>query len=207
MDYKEINDYELLYMISDSDNSDTFEVLLDKYKPFVNQQLQKNKSIARKCGIDLDDLEQEVYLVLIYAIRNYNDNKDSCFYTYLKVLIERRISNFWREVFSARQLTLTSALSLSTPIGDYLTIEDVVKDNDSLIENIALEKDLLDEIYDFCYELSFDKACIFEMFINGYSREIIASSLCVPYKRVAYLLDIMKKKLKICLLKKGLFMI
>ena len=54
MDYREINDYELLYMISDNDYS--FEILLDKYKPFIEKKLRRYANCFKKYGVDIEDL-------------------------------------------------------------------------------------------------------------------------------------------------------
>ena len=108
MDYKEINDYELLYMISDNDYS--LDLLLEKYKPFVNQKLQRYNDYFYKYGIDIEDLRQEIYLSLIYAVNNFDENSDASFYTYLNVLLEHKISNFWREQFSAKNSILLNVL-------------------------------------------------------------------------------------------------
>ena len=60
MDYKNINDYELIYMIRENDSDKN--IVFNKYKPLV-------ESIAKECykktnkSIDLDDLIQEGYKV------------------------------------------------------------------------------------------------------------------------------------------------
>lgn len=194
MDYKEINDYELLYMISDNDYS--LDLLLEKYKPFVNQKLQRYNDYFYKYGIDIEDLRQEIYLSLIYAVNNFDENSDASFYTYLNVLIEHKISNFWREQFSAKNSILLNSISLASPVNDNLTVADILADNSAGIEDIIMEENVLIEVYNFCYDLSIEDAFVFELYLNGYSRQSISFLLNVSYKRTSYLICKIKDKLK-----------
>lgn len=205
MDYKNINDYELLYMICDSD--DSLDLLLDKYKPFINQKLIKYADYFKKYGIDLEDLRQEVYLSIISAINNYDEKNNATFYTYLNILIERKIANFWRSQFSAKNSFVINSIPLSAPVNDNLTIGDIVSDDSDMTENIVLERKIVEEVYNFCFALSLDDAFVFELYINGYSREIISTLLNLPYKKISYLLSKNKRKLKNYLQKKELFVL
>lgn len=194
MDYKEINDYELLYMISDNDYS--LDLLLEKYKPFVNQKLQRYNDYFYKYGIDIEDLRQEIYLSLIYAVNNFDENSDASFYTYLNVLIEHKISNFWREQFSAKNSILLNSISLASSVNDNLTVADILADNSAGIEDIIIEENILREVYNFCYDLSIEDAFVFELYLNGYSRQSISFLLNLSYKRTSYLICKIKDKLK-----------
>lgn len=205
MDYKEINDYELLYMVCDDDYS--LELLLEKYKPFINQKLFRYVDYLKKYSIDVEDLRQEVYLTVIHAIKNYDDNSNACFYTYLNVLIEHKISNFWRDQFSSRNSIFLNAVSLSTLVSDNLNLGDLIADNSEKTEDILLEKNVVEEVFNFCYGLSLEEAYVFELYLNGYSRENISILLNITYKRSAYLIFKIKNKLKKYMLKNELLVI
>lgn len=205
MDYRGINDYELLYMVCDDDFS--LDILLEKYKPFINQKLQRYSDCFKKYGVDIDDLRQELYLSIIYAVNNYDENSSASFYTYLNVLIEHKISNFWREQFSNRNSILLNSLSLTTPVYDNLTVADLLADKSLEIENIIIEEDILREIYNFCCGLPMEDAFVFELYLNGYSRISISCLLDISYKRISYLITKLKEKLEKDLIKKDLLVI
>lgn len=194
MDYREINDYELLYMISDNDYS--FEILLDKYKPFIEKKLRRYANCFKKYGVDIEDLKQELYLSVIYAINNYDQNGNASFYTYLNRLVEYRLSNFWREQFSYRNSAFFNSVSLSLPIGENLTLADLLTDKSYNIEDIIAEKNVVMKIKDFCYDLPLEEAYVFELYIDGFSRESISLLLNLSYKRTSYLICKIKDKLK-----------
>ena len=54
--YRDLNDYELIYMVEEND--DARELLFDKYKPIVKKMASKYKMEASKVGLDIDDLIQ-----------------------------------------------------------------------------------------------------------------------------------------------------
>ena len=205
MNYKEINDYELLYMISDND--DSLEILLEKYKPFIERKIRRYADYFRKYGVDIEDLRQELYLSVIYAINNYDQSSSASFFTYLNRLVEHRLSNFWREQFSFRNSALFNSVSLSLPIGENLTLADLLTDKSYNIEDIIVEKNVLMKIKDFCYELTLEEAYVFELYVDGFSRESISLLLDIPYKRIAYFVAKFKNKLKNFLLKEELLMV
>lgn len=205
MDYKEINDYELLYMISDNDYS--FEILLDKYKPFIEKKLRRYANCFKKYGVDIEDLKQELYLSVIYAINNYDQNSNASFYTYLNRLVEYRLSNFWREQFSYRNSAFFNSVSLSLPIGENLTLADLLTDKSYNIEDIIAEKNVVMKIKDFCYDLPLEEAYVFELYIDGFSRESISLLLDIPYKKITYFIAKFKNKLKNFLLKEELLVV
>ena len=205
MNNKEINDYELLYLISDND--DSLEILLYKYKPFIERKIRRYSDYFRKYGVDIEDLRQELYLSVIYAINNYDQSSSASFFTYLNRLVEYRLSNFWREQFSYRNSAFFNSVSLSLPIGENLTLADLLTDKSYNIEDIIVEKNVLMKIKDFCYELTLEEAYVFELYVDGFSRESISLLLDIPYKRIAYFVAKFKNKLKNFLLKEELLMV
>lgn len=204
--YKTVNDYELLYMISDN-NDDSLEFLFEKYKPFINRKLSKWKAKASRFGIDLEDLEQEINLALVSAVNSFNENNGTSFYTYLNVVLERRIVNVFRNQSTCKNRILLNTISLSTPINEDMTISDILADNGSFIDEIVYERELNMNLSKFCYELPIGDAMVFEMFLSGYNREVISELLEIPIKRISYLLCKIRKKSKQFLLNNELFVI
>ena len=70
MDYKQINDNELLYLISDN-NDEYKNAVFEKYKPIVLAKAKTYCKINKDSSIDFSDLVQIGYIGLNNAIRFY----------------------------------------------------------------------------------------------------------------------------------------
>ena len=88
-----------------------------------------------------------------------------------------------------------------------MTLSDLLTDKSYNIEDIIVEKNVLMKIKDFCYELTLEEAYVFELYVDGFSRESISLLLDIPYKRIAYFVAKFKNKLKNFLLKEELLMV
>lgn len=205
MNYKEVNDYELLYMVSDND--DNLEFIIEKYKPFINQKIFKYSNYFRRYGIDEEDLKQELYLMIVDAVNSYDDDSMASFYTYLNVLIERKLINFWRSYFSKRNSVVYNSVSISKLVTDNICVEDLLKSSDRKIEDEIIDRDIIAKMFMFCYCLPIEDAFVFELYINGYQRESISQLLDISYKRVYYLVNKNMKKLNNYLRKEELLML
>ena len=88
----EYNDNELLYLISENDES-AFEILCEKYRPLIVNRLRRFK-IKDK---NYDDYYQECLMVLDYCAKNYREDKSYTFNIYLDVSIQNKIRNTLRK--------------------------------------------------------------------------------------------------------------
>ena len=165
--YRELNDYELLYMVCDSNEND-FNILLVKYKPLIYKLVKDYIKVFKKFGYDLEDLMQIGYITLYKASRLYDIYNNSMFYTYFKNALEKNIISVIRNNNSNKKQVLNNALSYD----NYL--------NDSNISFIDLISDTNDT-NDFSYEITTFKnsmpinlSWIFELYYNGYSKEEIS---------------------------------
>lgn len=199
MDYKEFNDYELIYQIKESDET-AYSTLLDKYKPLVNklasEYLSKNKNI----GIDFDDLYQEGIYALSVALKDYNQDI-SLFYTYVNICIKREMEKFIKYNRRYKHMVLNDAISLDIAINNeedtFLKefipskekVEDMVEFND-LYQKVLLHK----------YNLKFPESLILELKINQFSNKEISELLDIPYKKV----DNCLKKIRLSLTKSNI---
>ena len=165
--YRELNDYELLYMVCDSNEND-FNILLVKYKPLIYKLVKDYIKVFKKFVYDLEDLMQIGYITLYKASRLYDIYNNSMFYTYFKNALEKNIISVIRNNNSNKKQVLNNALSYD----NYL--------NDSNISFIDLISDTNDT-NDFSYEITTFKnsmpinlSWIFELYYNGYSKEEIS---------------------------------
>ena len=78
---KEYNDYELLYMISEN-NEEAEEILYNKYRPIVEMKASRYLKVGKKLGLESNDLIQEGLVGLNDAIKKYDNQKDTLFYSF-----------------------------------------------------------------------------------------------------------------------------
>ena len=187
MDYKYVNDYELIYMIRENDE-DTNDFLYNKYSNVIKKISSKYFLYAKEKGIEFDDLVQEGYIGLSSAINSFRDNMDSTFYTFACLCIERQIRTLCKKVSSNKHEVLNQALSK-----DYDNIVQIYSpgylssDNDFIsMESFIFYKNLF----------SLKHSAVFELRYNGFSYQEIGELLDIPINTVDSRLCKIRKILK-----------
>ncbi len=193
--YRDLNDYELMYMVEEND--DAKELLFDKYKPIVKKMASKYRLEASKVGLEVEDLIQEGYIGLISAIKNYNPDDDALFYTYAVISIKSKLLNCIRMSSCKKHYCLNQSISLSKPISvdSDLIILDFIEDTNTEIPDLVVyENQISSLLKDSLYNLEITAAGILELTMNGFSNGDIAILLGVSNKTVYnYLFKIRKK--------------
>ena len=197
MDYKDINDYEVLYMIKENDE-DAVELLYKKYKPVIDKKIYKWDSVIKKLGISSMDVRQELYLAFTKAVNKYSENNDTLFYTYVNILLDGHIKNIIK-VASKKDIGV-----------DYF----VYNDNDEEVSLLDLVTDdtyepsknidvtnLIDEIRKFSSSLDIEHAIMFEMRISGFKNDEIGQVVNKSSVNVSVELGRIMKKFKKVLVK------
>lgn len=198
-EYKDFNDYELMYMVSDNDEL-ALSIIYDKYTPVIKKIARKYLSEAKAIGLDYDDLVQEGYIALSKSIRFYNADNVSLFYTYVIRSIVGAIINLLRSGNTLKNTTLNNSLLLSSSNSDDICLYDVIADPNAVLpESVCLEYAFLDDIKKYMYSLSFDNSMIFELVFNGFSNKDISCLLDLSYNTVYNAIYYVRKKLKIYL--------
>lgn len=196
MNYKDINDYEVLYMIGESDES-AYNMMYAKYYPLISNLARKYYKYYANYGIDYDDLYQEGLVALNNAIKEFSEKNNCLFYTYVLVCIKREMERLVKKSIRLKHTVLNNALSLDKSIGDNdLYIEDVIED---IRENISNNFDNIvsyKNILDLKYELSDRQSMVYELKLNNFSNKEIATLLDISYKAVDNSLKLIKGKLK-----------
>lgn len=90
MNYKDLNDYELLSMIPE--NEEASEALYKKYEPLINKIAKK--IYHKNKGLDFNDIIQEGNIGLSHAVKYYDQNKNILFFTYAKFCIEKAMLSY-----------------------------------------------------------------------------------------------------------------
>lgn len=183
--YKDLNDNELLYFVRDN-NSDGLNYLYEKYRPIVLSIAKKQYGLLNNSIYDIEDLIQSGYVGLQKAIDNFNHDKSVLFYTFAVFCINREIS---RSVFySNNKYYRTSAYN--NPLLDDISIG--LFD----VEDSMSSRWLDQKIYNFYLELDCDCSSVFVLRLSGFSYKEIAILLDLKLKRVDYIIQKCKNKLK-----------
>lgn len=202
MDYKNLNDYELVYQVRENDDI-AYNIIFSKYSHLIDimakKYLKKNKNI----GLEYDDLYQEGMYGISRALESY-DSSDTLFYTYALLCAKREMDRAVKTHRRNKQMVLNDSYSLNKPINldEDIYLEDVIPSDILIDEEYYSHKKYSDLIY-FKYDLSFEDSLVYELKINDFSVKEIASLLGMTYKNVDYRLHKIRKKLMSYISKKN----
>lgn len=199
MNYKEVNDYELLSYVHDN-NEEANEILYDKYKPLIEKNARRLLKYCRYNGLELNDLIQEGMLGLSRAIETFIDDKDVTFYTYAKTCIERK--QLTAIIGSQRQKH--KLLNESIPFESYDNIEEQIKTIDPMLidnsynpENIIFDFENGSELYNNISKILTDfEMQVFELKAAGFTYVEIAEILGKDRKQIDNAIQRIKSKIK-----------
>ncbi len=196
MDYKDFNDYELLYLIEE-ENDDARKILLQKYLPLIRNMVSGFYRKFKSYGISYDDLTQEAYLAFFRAVSFYDSREDVLFYTFLVISLRSKLSNYVRVMTSSRNLFNFTAISLNLDITDSKSITDYIKDNNqenplSLTEFSEVSK----HIHNFIWDLIPLHGQVMELVYNGFTNREIATLLDISPKDVGNIMYRVRIRLK-----------
>ncbi len=108
--YRDLNDYELLYMVCENNDND-FNILLAKYKPLIYKIVKKYESMFKKYGYELDDLVQIGYITLYKSSMLYSALDETMFYTYFNESLKKNIYSIMKTNNTNKKQVLNNALS------------------------------------------------------------------------------------------------
>ena len=193
--YKDLNDYEVMYMIGEV-SDDATNLLFNKYKPVIRKIAKEYYQYGKDLKLELEDFIQEGYLGLNTAIRNYVDSKDCLFYTYANICIRTRMGNLLRSNSNNKNFVLNNSISLNNPVYDDVELIECLNDPNAVLpDNELSKKILIDKFRSFLYGLNIERASILELKYNGFTHKEIAMLLDIHLKTVSHALFFIKKKL------------
>lgn len=177
MNYKDLNDYELVYRIKENRDDDAENLIIKKYESIICSYAKKYITFASGCGADLDDLIQEGRVAVAKAIKAYNQDKSSIFYTYVTICIERAFYTYCRNLTYKKNSILNYAVS-DEKICNYAADEfnlcnyvfDIINERELLLL-VRNNFDLID-------------SSIFELRYNGFSYKEISKLLDISFSMV-----------------------
>ena len=186
MNYKNINDYELINLVDDSDEIYQ-KIIYSKYEPLVNNMAYKYSQIS---SCEYEDLKQEAYIALCKSLRTYKPNRESIFYTYVCKCINNRLIDCIKNV-NRRNL---KTVSIYNQINNNIIIFDNISAGDTTYMNID-EMNMNENLIHFKNDLSSIESLIFELKYNGFKYKEIANLLDINMSKVNNSLRNIRKKL------------
>ena len=196
MDYDDINDNELLFLVSES-NEEARSMLVKKYTGIVYKIAHKYTSLAESIGIEEKDLIQEGLIGLTKAIDTYNTEKEVLFYTYVTVCIETSIKTALRSGNRKKNKSLNDSISLEKLYEEDINIDEALKDEQYNPSLKIQEEESMDEILNKSKKLlaPFEYE-VLKLKIYGYSNQEVADITKKNKKAIENTLFRIKSKLK-----------
>ena len=189
--YRDLNDYEILYMVCEDDSSDDFNVLYKKYQPLIYKISKEYQRKFKNFGYELDDLMQIGYITLYKCSYLYNEYNSAIFYSYLLKSIKNAINYEIRKNTSIKKQVLNESFSYDNLIPNTNnSYVDILPDKKI---NIDFEEEKKHFIT-FKNTLSFLSAGVFEMYYNGFNLKEICKLLDEDMKTINNCLCDIKEK-------------
>ncbi len=195
MDYRDLNDYELISYVNENDE-DARNIILKKYEPLISSIVSRMMKSCPYVGLDRSDLMQEGLIGLNHAMDYFNDQKDISFYTYAKTCIERKLISAIIASKRLKHRPLNDSVSIDSDEEDSVP-DRFLKDNSGNPEEILLDeakteflkKEIRESLTDF--ELQ-----VFELMISSFNYREIAEVLEKDRKQIDNAIQRIKAKVK-----------
>lgn len=193
--YFDLNDYELLYLVSEKDE-DANRIIYEKYKPMIYSLANKYYKNLNSTDLELDDFIQEGFLGLSLAMNNYTEDKNCLFYTYANVVINSKMSNLISKSRAKKNIKNTVSLNSYIKDDDDTELGELIADKKAVIpESEVISNQLYSKIKELLYTLSIDDSCILELKINGFSDMDISRLLDIKRNVITYTLRNVRKRI------------
>lgn len=196
MDYKNINDYEQIYLIKENDD-EAKDVMFKKYRPIVFGIATKYYQKMISMGMDLDDIVQEGYIGLNNAINSFSEDNNACFYTFSIVCIERQIKAYCRKFLTNKGKFNNSLLSIDNDFNNNQFV--YIKEDETSLNNPDV---YLSSLYNYIECVHFKNnlegldSYVFELRCNGFKYREISKLLEISCSRVDCIVHKLKEKYK-----------
>ena len=196
MEYLNVNDYEVLYLIGES-NEEAYQYLFYKYNPFIKKNALLLYKKYKNIGIEYDDLVQEGMFGLSEALKKYDFRDGNMFFTFATVCIRREMERIIIKSMRNKNSILNYAHSFDEEISDTgLLLKDMLFDSCDNTDNSFFTLESTKHILDLKYHLKDKYAPVYELKINGFSNKEIVELLDLKYKQVDNYLRSIKTTLK-----------
>ncbi len=188
MNYKDINDYEMVYRIREQSDEEAVNLILSKYEPVVLSLAKKYYPTASQHGADMNDLIQEARIGIVKALKTFQIDGKAMLYTYLSICVDRQLISYCRMLSTVKY----SILNYSKDDESLYLIGDISCDPSNYIMCCSEERDFLEKKN----ALEFQDGNIFELRYNGFSYKEIGLLLDIPVAIIDSRLCKIRRKLR-----------
>lgn len=196
-DYKDLNDYELMYMVEEN-SEDAKEMMYEKYRPMIHKYAKRYYSGCRNCGLEIEDFIQEGYYGVFCAYKTYNQKKDALFYTYVDLCVRSKMYNLVTRNTSLKHRVLNTSISLNKPfdVEKGIDLLDMTYDKNQLLpEDEIIIREQIERFKRFLYAQKIEDASILELYYNGFSYSDIGKLLERKKQGIIAVINRLKKRL------------
>ena len=167
--YKDFDDQEIITMIRESD--DYLELMLKKYEPIIKSISHKYIGIAKKVGLEWDDLIQIANIALVNACNNYNNYKNVLFYTYVTNCIKNSIITEIKSQDNNKRKIMNSYISYYELINETneCLLDIIINPNAINPLDEVLKNELVASYIRFINTLPFEVALVFDLKNSGFT--------------------------------------
>lgn len=195
MDYKDLNDYELISYVYEN-NEEANNILIKKYEPLIKSIANRMLKCCSYSGLELNDLVQEGMIGLNHAISYFNEQKDITFYTFAKKCVERRLISVIVASKRLKHKVLNESISFDSDDENY-SFEGILKDDSNNPEDIVIKTDEFDDlIIKVKDKLTDFEQQVFELMISYFSYSEIAQILDKDKKQIDNAIQRVKAKVR-----------
>jgi RNA polymerase sporulation-specific sigma factor len=177
MEYKDINDFEVLYLVEEN-QSEYKNIIFEKYKPVLKSLAYSYFTKLKNYGYEYEDCYQEALIGLNYAIDNFKFGKNVVFYTYAIICIKSRLNSFLNTSLGKKNRVLNE--SIFTYSGELNYFDNLMS---ASFDDMYLS--FYEKILRFKNSLNDTQSQIFELKYNGFSNKEIGKLLSI-HPRVVY---------------------
>ena len=195
--YREIDDYEILYMIQE--NNDYYELILEKYKPLIITICKQRLSGIKEMGYELEDLMQIANMAVYEAIKTYSEYENAKFYTYVAKCIHNRLNTELRNNSSDKKKALNTAISYDANIpGTNTPLIDILEDKTVINPYQYLDiKELKEKYIYYLNSLPFEVAGVYQLRLQGFNQSEIQTLLNINELAYERCLKTIKRRLTV----------
>ena len=193
--YNNIKDEEIIVKIKNG-NEQALTYLLNKYKPLVNNKVNKYFII----GAEKEDIIQEGMIGLYKAIKSFDTEKQNTFKTFANICIERQLITAIKTSTRQKHMPLNTCISLNTSAysNEDDSIELLETYNNKTIEDpleTMMKKEYYKEIKQtITSSLSKFEKQVLDRLVLGESYETIAKRFDTPVKSIDNAIQRIRKK-------------
>lgn len=193
MKYETYSDEALIEALRKGD-TEIADYLMEKYKPLV----RKKTNAMYLIGGENEDLIQEGMIGLFKAMRDYNEEKETSFFSFAELCISRQLYSALESSNRKKHMPLNTYVSFSNNEGDNgLTLEDLLTGQVLSPEQMLIEQEGQQEFASkLKTKLSAMEKKVLYLYLEGNSYTQIGELLNKPPKSIDNSLQRIRSKIK-----------